>query len=139
MQIETILVVTTPHPEDPSHPFVLTKRIEKQLLALPKATLTLEETTLSLADKLLQEILGVRALVGSRGWVQLISAPVADSVDRFLDGERVVGIPYGCVIPTRLAVQRPYEWRPLVDVLFDPRDKLFGDHQDILMNVCKTL
>lgn len=138
MRIETILVVLAPNVENPSDPLVLVK-VDDAGIGLLSSGLKEDETTLSSADKLLQNHLDVKARIGSSGWVELIPSPVVDNVGRVRNGERVIAIPYGCSIPKMIKPKYTnLTWMKLSELLFSDL-KFVDDHQEIFLSVCTTL
>ena len=133
--VEVILVVASPTPGQPGQTkFLMVPK--DQLLGLPTGLLAEQESTIEVAARMLKYHTGIDARLNGTGWVHLVPCPLADHGNR-KDGEhRIIGVPYGCMIPG-LVKTKDATWYTRPELL--ARTPLFLDHMDILTAVCKRI
>ena len=131
MITEVVLVIighdlqqqTAPH-------FLLTTANE-----LPNAPLTEKESTLDVAQRLLMDYTGLSALIAGVGWVELKQLPVSDSVTNIVNGERVLSIPFVCVVP----IETPIDAAKWVEILNENQELSSVNHLEILVSAWNAL
>ncbi len=102
---------------------------------LPTAYLGEQESTIEVAARLLDRFTGLKALVAGLGWIHLWPQPLADSVERKVNGVRVITVPYGCLIPETRG-HKSGEWFTLSECV---ERGLYMDHLEILKVVSHHL
>ncbi len=128
--VETTLVVVAVNFLTGSPQFLVYEYGDR--LALPHQVVPIDMTSLEVAARLLHTCTGLQAKLLGHGWVDLVQGPISDAANRTKQrevAERWVAVPYGCMIPEPVEVEKPFQWLTLEEV---GRHVSYMDHLEIL-------
>ncbi len=134
--LEVVLVLTSPDIVRPGQSKLLLIQQDGKY-HLPTASIGEQESSLQVAAKLLCDLTQMRARILGVGYVDLVPCPLADSVERKLDGVRVIGVPYGAMLPGEIVplTDSRAKWVGLLEAF----QSLDGDDLEILQGACNKI
>lgn len=138
MRLEVLLGVVSPSLlKSGDTRFLLIQGYDGQY-SLPSDYVGEHQSTLEVAAAILEYHTGLKARIMGVGWVDLAQCPLYDSVDRVVDGNRVIGVPYGAMLPGELVEPKsPHaKWVSLGDAFSSKFDL---DHFAVLQGICNVL
>jgi hypothetical protein len=137
--LEVVLAAISPNLLQPGQSRVLLITREDGLLELPSQPLGDSESTIQVAADLLTRHTGLKARILGVGWVDLVPCPLADSVERLREQERVIAVPYAAMLPgevVRLSQPRA-RWVTIGELLGG--ELTYLDHMDIISVACRRV
>lgn len=133
--LEVVLAITSPNFNTPGDTFVLMQDVPGQGLSLPRRTILTNENSFDVAALMLKTETGLET-----NWINLTQCFLADAVNRQINDERWIAIPYGCIVPKDAVKVKngKLQW-VTATYLLNRASSVWLDHMDIFMRVCRQI